>query len=302
MKPRSRILVVVGPTASGKSAFAQELALSCHGEILNADSQQFYRGFDIGTGKVPSEEQKVRHWLLDICEPGAFVTAMDFAREADEVIETIFTQGKVPIVVGGTGLYIRALLEGLDALPPRDPVLRAELQSQYEREGGLAFHERLHQVDPLSAVKISPQDSSRLVRFLEIYRITGKAPSTLMRRQSSTRLRYEAHTHWLRPEREALRNRIAQRVREMLASGWLEEVRRLMLEGKDPRYLANKPIGYAELAEVVEGSADLEAMQNKIILKTQQYAKRQETFFRGLFSSPAYSEEGCALKVVESLK
>jgi tRNA dimethylallyltransferase len=301
MSPSARIILVAGPTASGKSRFAQDLAPSCNGEILNADSQQFYRGLDIGTGKLPPHEQKVRHWLLDVCPPGGFMTAMDFARLADDRIAQLNREGKTPIVVGGTGLYLRALLEGLDPLPPRNPELRKKIQGEWAREGGEHLHERLRKIDPAAAVKISSQDPSRLIRYLEIHALTGKPPSSLMRRGRSGVLRYAVHSYWLSPTREELRERIQRRVQTMIEAGWLEEVRELLDSGQDPRGWENKPIGYADLAACVSGEISLEETVAKIVLKTRQYAKRQETFFRGLFKNPAYQNNGCRLSVVNGV-
>lgn len=293
------IQVVVGATASGKSAFAENLAFNHRGEILNCDSQQFYRGLDIGTGKVPSEKRKVPYHLLDICPPGRFISAGEFARRADELIGDLAKRGKVPVVVGGTGLYIRALLEGLDPLPERDEKIREELHERFCKAGGAELHAELQKIDPISAAKISVQDEVRLVRYLEIHRLTGKPPSHLMSGRRQESLRYESHIFWLRPPRELLRRRIASRVKTMFAEGWVDEVRKLLSEGVDPRRIENKPIGYAEIAVFLESGGSLEEIQEKIILKTQQYAKRQETFFRGLLDHRAYREAGCEVKILD---
>ncbi|MFO1463849.1 MAG: tRNA (adenosine(37)-N6)-dimethylallyltransferase MiaA [bacterium] len=295
MSSTPAIVLVAGPTASGKSEFAESLSEHIGGEILNADSQQFYRGFDIGTGKVSPERRRAPHWLLDVCEPGARMTAMDFARRAGDLIAEISARGKVPILVGGTGLYFKALLEGLDELPPRDPALRASLQEEFLVKGGEFLHRRLAELDPLSAQGIHPQDPLRLVRYLEIALLTGRPPSALMRRHRPSELRYPTHSYWLRPDREVLKRRIAERVAAMLREGWLEEVRGLMQSGLDLDRIENRPIGYSELARVVEGRRELASVQAEIVRKTQQYAKRQETFFRGLFAHPAYRQGGSVL-------
>jgi len=294
------IQAVVGATASGKSEFAEALAEKIGGEILNADSQQFYRGFDIGTGKVPSSRRRVPHWLLDLCEAGQRMTAMDFARRAEILIGEIRTRGKVPILVGGTGLYLKALLEGLDNLPPRNPDLRARLQEEFRSEGGAALHRRLQVLDPPLAERVHPEDPLRLVRYLEIAQVTGRPPSELLRRQRPPVLRFPTHTYWLQPDRDTLRKRIAARVEVMIEAGWLEEVRGLLALGKDPRRLENRPIGYAELAEVAQGGLELATAKDQIILKTRQYAKRQETFFRGMLSHAAYQQAGSTLTVLKA--
>ncbi len=293
------LILVVGATASGKSPFAESLALERGGDILNADSQQFYRGMDIGTGKTDARASRIRHWLLDLCAPGEFMTAMEFARRADEIIGPLQVEGRVAIVVGGTGLYVRALLEGLDAsLPKRDPAIRERLQSELNEQGGEALHRRLAQVDPTTAARIHPNDPARLVRFLEIYELTGRSPSQILSGRRPEKLRYRTRTYWLFPPREILRERIASRVKEMIAAGWLEEVKNLMERGHDPRGLSNRPIGYADLADVVTGKQGLQEAVAKIILRTQQYAKRQDTFFRGLLKHAAYQSNESTLEVI----
>jgi len=292
------IVVVAGATASGKSAFAERLGEEIGGEILNADSQQFYRGFDIGTGKLPPERRRLPHWLLDACAPGERMTAMEFARRAERLIAEIAARGRVPILVGGTGLYLKALLEGLDRLPPRDPEIRRRLQAEAARLGPEALHQRLRALDPESAARISPRDPNRLVRYLEIAELSGRSPSELLTRRRPPVLRFPTETYWLRGERELLRRRIAERVDEMLASGWLEEVRGLLARGIDPRRLEIRPIGYAELAEVVAGLKDMEEVRAEIVARTQAYAKRQETFFRGQFSHAAYQGGGSRLRIL----
>ncbi len=294
------LLLVVGPTASGKSEFAEQLASERGGEVLNADSQQFYRGMDIGTGKVQPARMKVRHWLLDSCQPGEAMTGMEFARRADEIIGELHREGKVPVVVGGTGLYVRCLLEGLDSLPLRDEAIRARLREELAVEGPETLHRRLEQIDPNLAKKIHPHDPARLVRYLEVWELTGKPPSQILSGRRPDRLRYITQTIWLNPPRDPLRERIAIRVEEMLQQGWLEEVRGLMERGLDPRRLPNKPIGYVELARVVSGELELKDAQARIILKTRQYAKRQTTFFRGLLSHGGYQSHGSSLQIFPS--
>lgn len=298
MSPAPAIVVVAGATASGKSEFAERLGEELGGEILNADSQQFYQGFDIGTGKLPPERRRLPHWLLDACAPGERMTAMEFSRRAERLIAEIDARGRVPILVGGTGLYLKALLEGLDELPPRHPEIRSRLQAEAVREGPESLHRRLLELDPESAARISPRDSNRLVRYLEIAEFSGRPPSELLTRRRPQVLRFPTETYWLRGDRELLRRRISGRVAEMLAAGWLEEVRGLLARGIDPRRLEIRPIGYAELAEVALGRKGLEEAQAEIVARTQAYAKRQETFFRGLFSHAAYQGAGSRLRVL----
>jgi len=292
-----KLVLVVGPTASGKSEYAQVLALRIGGEIINADSQQFFQGLDIGTGKPPLQEQKVPHWLFDVCPPGRPMNAMDFADRADDLIAKIIRSGKIPFVVGGTGLYLRALLEGLDKLPSRDPKVRQKLEKILEEGGPSLLHDRLRQVDPKSAENINPNDRSRLVRYLEIYELSGRPPSQLLKQGRPEKLRYQVQTHWLNPPREWTRQNIRQRVGKMLTSGWVEEVRQLMKKGADPRDWENKPIGYSDLAGFILGRGTMTFVQENIVQKTCQYAKRQSTFFRGLFKNPAYVSQGNTLNI-----
>lgn len=295
-----KIILVIGPTASGKSDYAQEMALEAGGEIVNFDSQQCYLGLDIGTGKVPPAERKVPHWLLDILEPGEFMSAGAFARLAEGKIAGIHQRKKIPILVGGTGLYARALLEGLDQLPERDPGIREALQKRIAEEGKEALHGQLKAVDPALAHQVAPQDSARLIRFLEIFKITGRKPSDLMQTGSARRLRFETETHWFRPPREALRALIRSRVHGMVQGGWMAEVKRLIKEGRHPRDWSNKPIGYEEISRVLEEGTDPGEAEAEIVRKTVAYAKRQETFFKKLLSNPAYGCEGSTIKILEN--
>ena len=298
--PAKKIVLIIGPTSAGKSQYAQELALQLNGEIINCDSQQFYRGLDIGTGKLSPRERKVPHWLLDTLDPGAFMSAGEFTRQAEVILDDLFLRHKTPILVGGTGLYIRSLLEGIDDLPPRDPLIRGRLEKELAEKGSEVLHRRLQEIDPAQAAKISTQDRLRVVRFLEIHEISGKPPSQLFIKGRPEQLRYPTESHWLSPPREILRKKIAERIEQMLADGWAEEVRGLLARGQDPRNWENKPIGYAELAEAVVAEQDVSAVSPVIIKNTRAYAKRQETFFRGLFSNTAYQKFGSTLKVLEN--
>jgi tRNA dimethylallyltransferase len=290
------IVLVAGPTAAGKTSFAEDLALARGGELINADSQQFYRGFDIGTGKTPPSARRVPQHLLDLCEPGRGMTAAEFSRLADAKISELSESGRLAVVVGGTGLYLKALCEGLDELPARDAEIRRDLHAEWEAGGGTQMHRRLQEIDPQVAARVPPTDPVRLVRYLEIARITGEAPSRLLRRERPERLRYVVESYWLSPDRAELRARIAKRVAAMFEEGWLEEVQGLLSKGIDPRRLENKPLGYAECAQVLGGRLSLEEAQSTIVQKSAQYAKRQETYFRGLFGHSAYQSFGSSLR------
>lgn len=298
-----QLIVIAGPTAAGKSALAQQIALARDGEVLNFDSQQFYKDISIGTGKVLPKDQQVPHWFLDAVAPGKNMSAMDFVRMARPVIDRLHQKNKLPILVGGTGLYLRALLEGFDPLPPRHPQIRTRLEARLKEVGPATLHQELQKIDPKRAAQIMPQDGQRLVRALEIFEITGKPPSKLLQRGRATRLHYISETHWLSPPRALLWERIAARVRQMFVDGWMEEVRGLMAQGQDPRHWSHRPLGYAEIAEAIaQGQGESEELIEKIVLKTRQYAKRQETFFKGLFLSEAYQKEGSSLIVLRDVR
>jgi tRNA dimethylallyltransferase len=296
----NRIILVIGPTASGKSHYAQSLATQRGGEIVNYDSQQFYRGLDIGTGKLPEAERKVPHWLLDTLDPGEYMTAGEFARRSETIIAELFAREKIPIFAGGTGLYIRSLLEGIDDLPPRDPSIRDCLERELEEKGWDHLYRRLQKIDPVQAGKILPNDRLRVVRFLEIYEISGRPPSQLFSRGEATQLRYPTETHWLCPPRESLREKIAKRVEKMFAEGWAREVEGFLNRGEDPRQWENKPIGYAELAGALAEGQDPSGAVPDILKKTRAYAKRQETFFKGMLARGAYQNFGSTLKILEN--
>lgn len=291
-----QLIVIAGPTASGKSELAQQIALERRGEILNFDSQQFYRGLEIGTGKVPKNQQRVPHWFLEVVEPGERISAMDFVRMAEPVLAELHRKNKLPILVGGTGLYLRALVEGLDLLPGRDPEIRQKLETELRQKGVFALYQRLQEIDPLRAQQIQAQDSARIIRALEIFQSTGQLPSQLLTRGRPEFLKYPTQTYWLSPPREELWKRIEVRVGEMFAQGWIQEVEDLLNTGHDPRVWPHRPLGYADIAEALEQGREKEpALQEKIVVKTRQYAKRQGTFFRGLFANPAYQKQGSSL-------
>ena len=225
------------------------------------------------------------------------MSAGEFARQADQCIEEIRSRGKVPLLVGGTGLYIRAVLEGLDPLPPRDDQIRKELNLLLEEKGSEFLHLELQKVDPKIAEKIAAADRSRLIRFLELYRLTGRPPSELLQKGRAAQLRYRVTSHWFCPDRELLRKKIKVRVEQMFELGWVDEVKNLMAQGCDPCHWPNKPIGYPEIAQALHDQSNPLSFLEGIVQKTCRYAKRQETFFRGLMKNPAYREGGSQVKI-----
>ncbi len=223
-----RIAVIAGPTASGKTAVAVALARRVGGEIVNADSQQVYRGLDVGTAKpTPEERAAAPHHLVDVVEPGEGMDAARFAALADAAIASAASRGRVPVVAGGTGLYLRALLHGVVAAPGRDPALRARLEDEAARLGRPALHARLAAIDPDTAGRIRPNDLVRIVRALEIA-ASGLRPSELHAAHAFQEDRYDAAILALDPPRAELHARIDARVREMFEAGLLDETRALL--------------------------------------------------------------------------
>jgi tRNA dimethylallyltransferase len=296
----TRVAVIAGPTASGKTALAVALAGRVGGEIVNADSQQVYRGLDVGTAKpTPAERAAVPHHLLDVVEPGEGMDAARFVALADAAIADVAARGRVPVVAGGTGLYVRALLHGVVAAPGRDPALRARLEEEAARLGRPALHARLASVDPEAAARIRPNDLVRIVRALEIA-AGGRRPSELYAAHAFREDRYDAVLVALDPPREELHARIDARVRDMFTGGMLDEARALAArfgEAVPPRL----PIGYAEAVAVVRGALDREEAIRRVQVAHRRYARRQVIWLRrergvAWLRSP-YDVEGLARRV-----
>lgn len=276
------IVIIVGPTASGKTELALRLAEKVDGEIVSGDSQQVYRGMDIGTGKASAAQRaRVPHHLLDVVDPDQEMTAARFIELADSAIADIRGRGKPVIVAGGTMLYLRALTEGLFEGPAADHELRAELALRADSEGCRALWEELHTVDADSSARIHDTDERRLIRALEVYRLTGVPLSEHHRRHKQQPPRYRARWLGLSPERKALYARIDARVEEMLASGWLAEVRALAEAGVGPEQRSQQAIGYRELHEHLRGDRDLPETTALVQINSRRYARRQMSWYRG---------------------
>ncbi len=296
----ARIAVIAGPTASGKTALAVALARRVGGEIVNADSQQVYRGLDVGTAKpTAAERAEVPHHLLDVAEPGEGMDAARFAALADRAVADVAARGAVPIVAGGTGLYLRALLHGVVEAPGRDPALRARLEEEAARLGRPALHARLAAIDPAAAARIRPNDLVRVVRALEIA-AAGRLPSDLHAAHAFREDRYDALLVALDPPRAELHARIDARVREMFAGGLLDEARALVARfGADVP--AKLPIGYAEAIAVVRGALDVAEAIRRVQVAHRRYARRQVIWLRRergvAWIRPPYDLEGLARRV-----
>jgi tRNA dimethylallyltransferase len=272
-----RLVVIVGPTGAGKTRLSLELAEHVGGEVISCDSQQVYIGMDIGTGKASAEERaRVPHHLLDVVKPDEEMTAARFIAMADAAIADVWARGKHAIVCGGTGLYVRALLLGLFEGPPASPELRAELARRTD------LYEELARIDPDSAQKIDRNDQKRLVRALEVFRLTGETMSAHQARHDHRTLpkRYEARLVGLSPERDALYTAIDARVDHMIAAGLEREVAALRDAGYLPPLRSQQAIGYAELHEVAAGTLERGRAIEVIKRNSRHYARRQLSWYR----------------------
>jgi tRNA dimethylallyltransferase len=278
---RPRILCLVGPTASGKSALALELADRFAGEIVSADSRQVYRRLDIGTAKPsPAERVRVAHHCLDLVEPGAPFDVARFRDAAGAAIADILARGRTAVVAGGTGLYVRVLLHGLCPAPPVSPVLRTALRRLLAVRGAPALHRTLAALDPESAARLEPRDGVRIVRALEVGVVSGVPLSRWQAEHGFAERPYEALVVGLERPTAELDARIAARARAMVDAGFLDEVRRLHEEGLAADAPGLCAVGYAELRGCLEGRADLESAVAAMVLATRRFAKRQRTWFR----------------------
>jgi tRNA dimethylallyltransferase len=274
-----RIIVLSGPTASGKSALALALAGAFPLEIVNADSMQVYRYLDIGTAKpTPGERAAVPHHLIDVADPDEPYNAGRYAREAEGVVDALLSRGKVPILVGGTGLYLRALLRGLDPAPS-DPEVRSALGLRWDREGGAALHAELGRVDPETAAKVHPADRTRVVRALEIAQLAG-VPASRLRGAwgSGGATRYRTLFLALWPERDEMYRRIDERADAMFRKGLLNEVREILDRGYGRELKPMNGLGYRQaIAHLLDGVPVAAAVESTK-RDTRRYAKRQCTW------------------------
>ncbi len=274
-----RLVVIVGPTGAGKTRLSLALAEKIGGEVVSADSQQVYVGMDIGTGKATADERaRVPHHLLDVAHPDDEMTAARFIALADAAIESLAVRDVPAIVCGGTGLYVRALLLGLFEGPPASPEVRAELAQLPTAE----LHAELVRVDPAAAAKIDPHDGKRMIRAIEVFRLTGEPMSAHQARHDHRKQppRYPAQLVGLSPPREALYAAIDARVDAMLAAGLEAEVGALRARGYTPPLRSQQAIGYAELHAVAEGRLDRTRAIELVKRNSRHYARRQLSWYR----------------------
>jgi tRNA dimethylallyltransferase len=274
----NRIIVVSGPTASGKTALALRLCRILPLEIINADSLQVYRGMDIGTAKpAVSERLEIPHHLIDVADPDEEYNAGRFVGDAEEAIRGIRWRGKFPLVAGGTGMYIRALLRGLDALPS-DTGIRAALARRWEREGGAALFAELRAFDPSSAESIHPSDRVRILRALEVSAIAGTPASRLKRRWAEAAGKFRILFIAISAGRSELYGRIDARVDDMFRKGLVDEVRGLLAKGYGPGLKPMKSLGYRHVVSHLSGKRSLSDAIAEMKRDTRRYAKRQLTW------------------------
>ena len=277
------LVVIVGPTAAGKTAAAMALCERLNGEIISADSVQVYRGLDIGSAKPSAEERaRVTHHCLDIINPDEQLDAAAWARHADAASEDIRQRAKLPLVCGGTGLYVRALLRGLIPIPEIPAAIRAEVRRELEERGPEEMHTQLAAVDPDASERIAPRDKQRIGRALEVWRATGRPLSVWQSEHRFSERRYDAKVIGLWPERETLYGRINRRVEAMLEAGWCDEVRDLVSGGVSFDAPALQTMGYRDICAYLKGELEEHALIEGIARSHRRYARRQLVWFRGV--------------------
>ena len=278
---KPKVVVICGPTASGKTALSIELAKKINGEIISGDSMQIYKDMDIGTAKPTKEEmQGIRHYLIDFVEPSKRYSVAEFKKDAENAIEEILKKGKVPIIVGGTGLYIDSLIYGIEYQDIKiDEKYRKELEKRAEVEGLQKLYEEAYNIDSRAAEKISKNDKKRIIRILEIYKATGKTKTEQEIESRKKESKYDYIVFAINMDRQKLYERINKRVDIMIKQGLIEEVENLLKKyNKFPT--AMQGLGYKEVVEYLDGKVAKEEMIEKIKMETRRFAKRQITWFK----------------------
>ncbi len=276
----AKIPSICGPTGSGKTAVALRLAETLPVEIVSADSRQIVKRLNIGTAKPSDKErQKVRFHLLDLIEPGERFSAFQFIDLANGAIKDILTRGRIPVLVGGTGLYLRALTEGVVEIEQEDMAMREQLEQEMESQGGEAMYKRLETIDPLEAAKTHPNNRVRVIRALEIFYLTGLPKSQLLTTGAYRKAEYEFEHYCLVPDRQALYADINARVDAMIEDGLIDEVEQLVKVGMKQPVRKSNVIGYNEILDYLEGVRSLAEAVSMIKQNSRQYAKRQFTWF-----------------------
>jgi len=274
------LAIILGPTGSGKTRLSLELATRFHGEIVNCDSAAMYREFRIGTAKpTPEEQTRAPHHLFDLIDPSSYTTAGEYARQAREVIREISTRGELPIVVGGTGLYLRALIDGLFPGPARSEMLREKLRARSDKKGSQHLHKILQRLDDASAARIHANDVPKVIRAIEVCLTARKPMSDQWERGRDPLVGFRILRLGLNPDREQLYDRINKRVHRMFEAGLVEETQNLLQKyGGTARPLGS--IGYKQIVQLIKGELDREAAIRAVQQAHRNYAKRQMTWFR----------------------
>jgi len=275
-----KVLAIVGPTASGKTKLSLIVAERINGEIISADSRQVYKYMDIGTAKPSREErEKIKHYFIDELNPDEEFNAGIFGERGREIIEDIFSRGKVPIIVGGSGLYIKALIDGFFEGPGADWELREILYNKAKEFGKESLYEELKKIDPESAQKIHPNNLKRIIRALEVYYLTGK-PISQLQKEVKPEINFNAVQIGLKWDRKKLYKRIEERVNEMLNKGLIDEVKNLRALGYDKNLNSLQTVGYKEVFNYLDGLITYDEMVYLIKRNSRRYAKRQLIWFR----------------------
>lgn len=278
---KPKVIVICGPTASGKTSLSIELAKKINGEIISSDSMQIYKDMDIGTAKPTKQEmQEIKHYLLDFVEPDQRYSVAQFKKDAEKAIEEILAKNKVPIIVGGTGLYVDSLIYGIEYQEIElDKKYREELEEKAQKEGLETLYEQAQKIDPQAMEKISANDKKRILRILEIYHSTGKTKTQQEIESRKNEVKYDYKVFALNMEREKLYERINKRVDIMIEQGLIQEVENLCSKYTEfPT--AMQGLGYKEVVEYLQGKISEQEMIEKIKMETRRYAKRQLTWFR----------------------
>lgn len=280
-RPLEKIIVICGPTGVGKTSVAIEAAERFGGRIIGADSVQIYRHMDIGTAKpTPAERRRIPHYMIDIVDPDQPFDAADYADTAYGYAGQLIREGVIPFVVGGTGLYIKALVHGIFQQPASNPSIRRELRESADRFGVPPLFERLQAVDPEAAKKIHPNDAYRIIRALEVYRVTGRGISEIHRNHGFADRRFTALKIGLQLERKLLYDRIDRRVDSMIGEGLAREVQGLLEKGFGEELKSMQSLGYRHMTDYIRNRASFEEAVVSLKRDTRRYAKRQLTWFR----------------------
>lgn len=300
--PKKKLLVILGPTAVGKSALAIQLAHVFSGEIINCDSMQVYQGFNIGTDKIPPEKREgIPHHLLDIVAPTEQFTAADFIRLSLKTMKEIWNRGHLPIITGGTGLYLQALLDGLFPGVGRHPQIREKLEKEAQSQGLSFLWEKLKKVDPTYAQKISPRDKIRIIRALEVYEVSGVPLSQHFQKTRSYVRDFLTLKIGLKLKRKELYERINKRVEKMYAAGLIDEVAQLLRQGIPEEAPPFRALGYKYALQVIQQQMPLEEAIRLTQRDTRHYAKRQLTWFRRMKGIHWFSPHQSA-QIIEFIK